>query len=446
MAKAQDKKEKTKEEKFLVKGGEPLFGEIRLAGSKNAATKMLVASLLTEKECVFDNFPSIGDTQMVKELLKALGSQISENGSRLKIQTPNIKLLQDVPPSCRNRIPILTLGPLLARTGEARAPLIGGDKIGRRPIDFHLNALTALGASIQIKKDFYWATAPAGLSGGKIVFPYPSVGATENAILAAVLAKGKTLIEGAATEPEIIDLIKMLQKMGAIIELGANRQIYITGVKKLSGVFHRVIPDRNEAVSFACLALASGGEILVKEAIQEHLITFLNVVRRSGGSYEVKEEGIKFWREKELNGLELETDTHPGFMTDWQQPMTVVLTQAQGVSVVHETVYEDRFGYVKDLNLMGAKITVFSKCLGELPCRFKNAGFFHSAVIEGKTPLYGAHLKVLDLRAGIAHLIAALIAKGESVIEGIKEIDRGYEKIDERLKKLGANILRIKEN
>jgi len=436
----------TQRGKFIVQGGQPLAGEIQLAGSKNAATKMLVASLLTEEECVLENFPEIGDTETVKELCRSLGSQINEKGSFLKIKTPKIENVESFALRYRNRIPILTLGPLLARVGEAKVPIVGGDKIGSRPVDFHLKALESLGAVITIEKDYYRATAPYGLHGANIIFAYPSVGATENAVLAAVLAKGKTFIRGAAVEPELIDLIKMLQKMGAIIELGANRQIYISGVEKLSGVHHWVIPDRNEAVSFACLALASGGNILIKDAIQDHLITFLNEVRRCGGNYEVKEEGIRFWRSKELAGLELETDTHPGFMTDWQQPMIIVLTQAQGISVIHETVYEDRFGYTKDLNLMGARITVFSKCLGELPCRFKNRGFPHSAVVDGKTPLKGTKIKVPDLRAGIAHLIAALIAEGESIIEGIEEIDRGYEKIDERLKNLGADILRIKGN
>ncbi len=230
--------------------------------------------------------------------------------------------------------------------------------------------------------------------------------------------------------------------MGAIIELGANRTVYIDGVKKLRGVKHAIIPDRNEAVSFACLAAATGGTIKIKGAIQDHLITFLNALRRIGGEYEVREDGIVFWRKEPLSGTEIETDTHPGFMTDWQQPFTILLTQAKGTSVIHETVYEDRFGYVKDLNALGANIQVFSKCLGELPCRFNGLDYLHSAVIQGPTPLRGATLAVRDLRSGIAHLIAALTADGQSVIEGVEEIDRGYERIDERLKKLGAYIER----
>jgi UDP-N-acetylglucosamine 1-carboxyvinyltransferase len=334
------------------------------------------------------------------------------------------------------------LGPLLSRTGAAEVPILGGDKIGPRPVDLHLEALGALGAKIEVLEDRFQAKAPNGLKGARIRFRFPSVGATESAILAAALAKGKTVIENAATEPEVIDLIKMLQKMGAIIGLGADRVIYIEGVKKLSGTTHRVLPDRNEAVSFACLAVASGGIIKVEDAIQEHLITFLNALRKVGGEYSVEDDDIVFSRDGKLMPTEIETDTHPGFMTDWQQPFAVLLTQAEGTSVIHETIYEDRFGYTLDLNSMGANIKVFSKCMGELSCRFNGQGRNHSAVISGPTPLKGTALKVRDLRSGIAHLVAALVAKGESVIEGVEEIERGYERIDERLRLLGAEIER----
>ena len=201
------------------------------------------------------------------------------------------------------------------------------------------------------------------------------------------------------------------------------------------------MPDRNEAVSFAVLAIATDGDIFVKDAIQEHLITFLNTLRRVGGDYEVKDDGIRFWRAGELKSTKIETNTHPGFMTDWQQPLAILLTQAEGLSEIHETIYEDRFGYAKDLNLMGANIKVTRDC-HDANCRF--AGKFpHGAEILGPTPLRGAHLEVPDLRAGMAHLTAALIAEGESEISGVEEIDRGYERIDERLKYLGANVKRV---
>lgn len=429
--------------KFLVRGGTPLRGAITLAGAKNEATKMLVASLLTDEPCVFEHFPKIGDTAITLDLCRAIGSEINDEDGVLTIQTKEIRASRLPSQSRKNRIPILTLGPLLARTGEAHIPVLGGDKIGPRPVDIHLEALRAMGALITEDEFGYHAEAPRGLKGANVIFRFPSVGATESAILAAVLARGRTVIRNAAMEPEIVDLIAMLQKMGAIIEIGANRTIFIDGVPRLSGTGHRVIPDRNEAVSFACLALCTGGEVLIKGARQEQLLAFLNVVRRMGAEYEVREDGITFRRRGVLHGIELETDTHPGFMTDWQQPVSVLLTAAQGSSVVHETVYEDRFGYAHDLNLMGADIKVFSKCLGELSCRFSGQGYAHSAVIHGPTPLRAQALAVRDLRSGIAHIIAALAAKGESIIEGAEEIDRGYERIDERLRELGADIQRV---
>ncbi|OGM91545.1 UDP-N-acetylglucosamine 1-carboxyvinyltransferase [Candidatus Wolfebacteria bacterium RIFCSPLOWO2_01_FULL_45_19] len=429
--------------KFLTQGGRALNGEITLAGAKNAATKMLVASLLTDEQCEFENFPEIGDTEITAELCRTIGSEIKIKNNKAVIRTPRIKQTSAVSLSRKNRIPILTLGPLLARASEAEIPILGGDKIGPRPVDIHLEALRSMGAEIEATENGYKARAPRGLRGANLSFLHPSVGATENVILAATLAKGKTRIHNAAIEPEIISLIEMLQKMGAIIELGANRTVYVEGVEKLRGAKHAVIPDRNEAVSFACLAAATGGKIKIKGARQNHLITFLNAFRKIGGEYEVDDDGIIFWKNGALHGIEIETDAHPGFMTDWQQPFAILLTQAKGTSVIHETIYENRFGYAKDLNTLGANIQIFTKCLGELPCRFNGMNLSHSATIHGATPLRGSKLIVRDLRSGIAHVIAALVASGESVIEGIEEIDRGYEKIDERLRTLGAKIERI---
>lgn len=430
--------------KFIINGGKILKGDVGIKGSKNAATKMMIASLLTEGECVLENFPDIGDTGITKELCESIGSGIKIQDSVLTIKTPEIKNFRVTQLSRRNRIPILALGPLLSRVGKAEVPILGGDKIGPRPVDIHIESLRALGAKIDSDENYFYAEAPGGLKGAKIKLRYPSVGATENTILAAVLAKGKTVIENSAVEPEVIDLILMLQKMGAIIETGTDRKIYIEGVKKLNGMRHMILPDRNEAVSFASLAMAfPKNEIKVKNARQSDLITFLNAIRRIGGEYKIEKDGIIFYGAENLSAKEIETDTHPGFMTDWQQPFVILLTQANGVSVIHETVYEDRFGYAEDLNLMGANIKVFSKCLGELSCRFNGKDYPHSAVISGPTPLKAANLKVRDLRAGMAHLIAALIAKGESAIEGVEEIERGYENIDGRLKNLGADIKKI---
>jgi UDP-N-acetylglucosamine 1-carboxyvinyltransferase len=429
--------------KFIIKGGKPLFGEITIAGAKNAVSKMMVASLLTDEPCLLKNVPTIGELDIIFEFLRNIGSEINKAGSVVKIATSTIKSNRVTTLSRRNRIPILALGPLLARTGEAEVPVLGGDKIGPRPVDIHLEGLSKLGAQIQITKDSYHAWAPNGLTGAEIELRFPSVGATENIMLAAVLAKGKTVIKNAALEPEIIELMKMLQKMGAIIELCPPRTIMIEGVEKLHGVSHRAPPDRNEAISMACLAIATNGRIMLSGANQEHLITFLNAVRRMGGEYEVTDEGIAFWRAQELKPLEIRTDVHPGFMTDWQQPLAVLLTQANGTSTIHETIYEDRFAFALDLNEMGAKIKISVDCPPNDPCRLQGKDHYHFATIEGPTPLTGKNLTVRDLRSGMVDILAALVASGISEVDGVEEIDRGYEGIDERLRQLGADITRI---
>lgn len=434
--------------KFIIKGGKPLFGEITVAGAKNAVSKMMVTSLLTDEPCILENVPEIGEIDIIVELLKSIGSDIERAGPVLKIATPAIKNNRVHTLSRRNRIPILALGPLLARTGEAEVPVPGGDKIGPRPVDIHLEGLSKLGAQIQITKDSYHAWAKDGLHGAEIELRFPSVGATENIMLAAVLAKGKTVIKNAALEPEIIELMKMLQKMGAIVELCPPRTITIEGVEKLHGVTHRTPPDRNEAVSMACLAIATNGRIMLKGAVQEHLITFLNAVRRMGGNYEVTDEGIAFSRSVARAGgglmpLEIRTDVHPGFMTDWQQPLAVLLTQAQGISTIHETIYEDRFAYALDLNEMGARIKVTTDCPPNDPCRLSGKNHYHFATIEGPTKLSSKNLVTRDLRSGMVDILAALVANGVSEVEGVEEIDRGYERIDERLRQLGADITRI---
>ncbi len=413
-----------------------------MSGAKNAATKMMVASLLTDEEVVLENCPDLGDVQITAELCKMVGSEIKRDGNTLKIKTPKITNHVVKELSRKNRIPILALSPLLHRIGKAEVPIVGGDKIGPRPVDFHIVALKTMGAEIGETDSSYVAEA-TGLKGVNIDLDYPSVGATENIILAGALAKGRTIISNAAIEPEILDLIKMLQKMGAIIELGANRKIYIEGVEKLHGVNHCILPDRNEAVSFAVMAIATNGDIVVEDAQQINLITFLNVIRKIGGEFEIKKDSIRFFRAGNLKPIELETDTHPGFMTDWQQPIVVLLTQAGGTSVVHETVYEDRFGYINELNKMGADIKVFTKCLGELSCRFKEKNHPHSAVIKGPTQLKEIEMTICDIRAGCAHVIAALIASGESKISGIEHLDRGYENFEQKILSLGAKVKRV---
>ena len=289
-------------------------------------------------------------------------------------------------------------------------------------------------------KDGIHITAPNGLHGAKIHLPYPSVGATEQTLLAAVLAEGKTELSGAAIEPEIMDLVSVLQKMGAIISVDVDRTFRIEGVKELKGYTHTSLTDRIEAASWASAALATHGDIFVKGATQPEMMTFLNVFRKIGGEFDITDKGIRFWHPGgDLKPVAIETDVHPGFMTDWQQPV-VALTQANGLSIVHETVYENRFGFTKPLVQMGATIQLYRECLGSLPCRFQQRNYKHSAVIFGPTPLTGRDIDVPDLRGGFSHLIAALAAKGPSNVQGISLIDRGYADFRGKLEALGADF------
>lgn len=418
-----------------------MSGRVRVAGAKNAASKMMIASLLTDEPVILDNCPRIEELSITAEICEAIGATVVREGSRATVHTPEITNTKVKKLSRSNRISVLAIAPLLHRAGKAEVPSVGGDAIGPRPVDFHLEALEQMGAVIEVTAHGYKATAPDGLHGTTIKLPYPSVGATESVILAGVLAEGRTRLENAAIEPEINDLVRLLQRMGAIIEFGADRTITIDGVKKLSGASYEILPDRLEAASFANLAIATGGRILVEGARQSELGTFLNTVRRIGAKFEITPEGIEFWRgEDGLVGIELETDTYPGFVTDWQQPTVVTLTQASGTSVIHETVYEDRFGYTEDLRRMGAEIEVFAKCLGELPCRFAHQSQRHSAIITGPTQLHGTDIEIPDIRAGMAQVIAALTAEGTSTLTGVHHLERGYEDLWGKLTALGADF------
>jgi UDP-N-acetylglucosamine 1-carboxyvinyltransferase len=340
-----------------------------------------------------------------------------------------------------SRIPILFCGPLLHRLGEAFIPGLGGCEIGDRPVDFHFDVLRSFGAVIEKLPTGTRLSAPEGLKGAKISLPYPSVGATEQVLLSATTASGLTELSGAAIEPEIIDLISILQKMGAIISVDTDRVIRIEGVKSLTGFTHQALFDRNEAASWAAAALATKGDIFVGGARQLEMMTFLNVYRKVGGQFDIEDDGIRFYHPgTELQPVVIETDVHPGFMTDWQQPLVVALTQAQGLSIVHETVYENRFGFTDALKQMGAQIQIYRECLGGNPCRFGQRNFNHSAVISGPTPLRGADIRVPDLRGGFSHVVAALAAEGTSNVTNVQLISRGYERFIDKLGALGADF------
>ncbi len=435
-----------------IKGGRPLEGRIKAAGAKNAMTKLLVASLLSDKKCVFHNVPDIGDVEITVNLCREIGSEVQwdKKAGVLEIVTRELKTSY-VPQrySGSNRIPILMIGALLGRTDEdIIVPTLGGDLLGMRPVDLHINALQKLGAKIEYrtmkKEGAYFAQAHQGLEGAVIQLSYPSVGATENTILAAVRAKGTTLIKNAAIEPEIIDLILFLQKLGANIMVDADRTICIQQMVRTFEVEHTVLTDRNEVASYAMAAISTKGRVFIEGAEHLQMIAFLNKIREIGGGFHIAKNGIEFFYDGELKGgIHIETDVHPGFMTDWQQPFVVLLTQAKGASVIHETVYENRFGYASTLKEMGADIELFSQCLGNKNCRFASRNHHHSLVVKGPSTLKGSQIDIPDLRAGFAYVMAALLAPDESIISHVDYLDRGYEDLTGKLSLLGADITRV---
>lgn len=429
-----------------INGGKPLEGQVTVRGAKNLVPKAMVAALLGSRPSVIRNVPEIKDVDVVTGLLRLHGVLVDHDRETgvITMDPAGAKSASNAEIDAfagDSRIPILFTGPLMHSVGEAFIPDLGGCKIGDRPIDYHLDVLRQFGAVVEKEPSGIHIYAPHGLKGAKLELPYPSVGATEQVLLTAVKAEGITELKGAAVEPEIHDLIHVLQKMGAIITVQTDRTIRIEGVEKLHSYNHFAIYDRNESASWATAALVTEGDIFVKGAIQRDLTAFLNVYRKIGGQFEVEDEGIRFLRGTEtLNPLVLETDVHPGFMTDWQQPLVVALTQAEGVSIVHETVYENRFGFTDALIRMGASIQLHRECLGSVPCRFGQRNFLHSAVISGPTQLRGADFDIPDLRGGFSHVLAALAAEGNSRATGIEIINRGYEKFMEKLEGLGAEV------
>lgn len=437
-----------------IRGGSPLVGSVKAAGAKNAITKLLVASLISDKRSTFYNVPDIIEVEVVVDLCREVGSDIHWDRKEgvIEIQTKELKTTT-IPQrfSGANRIPILMLGALLGRSNEEIIiPTMGGCNIGPRPVDFHLDALTKLGATISFEQNgkdgIYRASKTGKLKATVIKLPFPSVGATENAILASSQALGTTVIKNAAIEPEIIDIVLYLQKLGVIINVDVNRTITIRSADRFYDVEHTVISDRIEAASLGMAAIATKGRVFVEGADHLHLITFLNKLREIGGKFFVRSNGIEFYYDEPLKGgVHVETDVHPGFLTDWQQPFVLLLTQAKGHSIVHETIYENRFGYTEMLNKLGADTALFTQCLGGRECRFCDQNFRHSLVVKGPSRLIGGKLEIPDLRAGFAYVMAALIADDESSIHGLHFLDRGYEQIEQKLSSLGAQITRVKK-
>ncbi len=433
--------------RLVINGGIPLKGVVRLGGAKNSSFKLMIASLLCAGETRLLNFSRIADVDLTKELIKAVGGKVREAGERTLFinasEISNSTLPQHLGEA--SRASSMLLAPLLARTGKAIVPLPGGDKIGSRPLERHFAGLKAMGADIEVKDGHVLASAER-LTGTTYRFAKNSHTGTETMIMAAVLASGETVLENAALEPEVDDLIEMLNAMGAKIIRGGNRQIKITGVSRLNPVIHKVMPDRNEAVSYAIAACVTHGDVVVENAKEEHLTAFLEKFSQAGGKYEIGDYGIRFYSDTQLVATDVTTKPHPGFMTDWGPLWSVLSTQSQGVSKIVETVFTNRFQYVKDLTSMGAKISWFDP-RPKNPEEFYNFNlsddepeYHHGIAVTGPTPMSGGEFIINDIRAGATMALAGLAATGQTILTGLEHIDRGYEDFAGRLLTLGANI------
>ena len=437
----------SKERMIYLEGNRPLKGgKVDLAGSSNQVTKAIMAAMLTDDPVTIKSAPQVDERKNVAEFFQYFGGKVEElDEHTLRLTSKDIsskRIPKEV--SGKNRISILACGPLLHRFGEVSiSKFLGGDQIGARPVDFHLQGFQRMGATLIEDDEYFLLKAPPkGLHGAHVVLPFPSVMTTENLLITASRARGRTIIENAAIEPEVIELAKMLQKMGADISIKANRTFVITGVDSMRGCEIRCMFDRNQAISFACAALATRGDVLLTNVNHDSVFNFVTFIQRMGAIFHMSSKGLKVEAgPKPYLPLHAEVEVHPGFMTDWQQPFTVLLTQAEGVSILHETVFENRLGYVDYLNQMGAQITASSSCLGESSCRFKGQNHIHSAIIQGRTPLVGRDFALpTDIRAGMCLVIAGLVATGTSKLSNVKELERKYDDLVPKLQAMGAAI------
>jgi UDP-N-acetylglucosamine 1-carboxyvinyltransferase len=418
------------EKKFLIKGGIPLEGEVEIAGYKNSAGAVLAASLLTDEPSIIDNLPKCTDILNEIEILKKIGAKITWlNERKIKIEPKDIDP-EKIPFDLfeKMRISVLLIPPLLLRFKKIKVPHPGGDKIGLRPITTHLEAFEDFEIKFEEKGGFYYFEAPRKLKGKEIVLSEFSVTATENVMMLAALAEEKTTIQIAATEPQVQDLGRFLEKMGVKIKGLGTHTIEIEGKKKLKGIEFKVSPDLIEAVTFFIAFAITEGEGKIKNVNPGHLTIFLKKMKEIGVNFEVKKREILVKKSKNFKATRIQTLPYPGFLTDFQPMTAVLLTQAKGKSLIHEPLYENRFQHLHELRKMGADIEITDP---------------HRALIFGKTQLIGNKIKSTDIRSGAALVLAALTAKGESIVEGIEQIERGYERFDEKLKKLGAKIERI---
>ena len=422
-------------DRIAIIGGAPLRGEIPISGAKNSAIKLMAASLLSEAPLRLTNMPRLADTRFLGKLLRRLGSQVIEldgqEGPETILHTPEItSALAPYDLVRQMRASFNVLGPLIARTGHAKVSLPGGCTIGARPVDLHLKALEALGATIDLNEGYVYAQAPRGLKGTEIEFPFVSVGATEHTLLAAVLAHGTTVLKNAAREPEIIDLADCLRAMGAQITGDGTDTIEVTGVSRLHGAVHAVTPDRIETGAFACAAAMAGGDVILTNTRPEFVQALTDKMVEAGVGIAISGTNIRVTRDPavRLRGVDIETQPYPGFATDLQAPFMALMTTAEGESVVRETIFENRFMHVPELSRLGADISVQG---GE-------------ARVRGVEGLKGAQVMATDLRASISLVIAGLVAKGETVVNRVYHLDRGFERLESKLSACGADVRRLK--
>ena len=414
-------------DRIRIRGGRPLHGTIPIGGAKNAALPLMVAGLLTAERLLLENVPQLADIATMGALLAQHGIAVEPEGRTLSLggEITNTEAPYDI--VRKMRASILVLGPLVARCGEARVSLPGGCAIGTRPVDLHLKGLEQMGASIRLDGGYVHASAPQGLRGANIVLPFASVGATENLLMAAALADGRTVLANAAREPEISDLAACLAAMGARVEGIGTDKLTVEGVKTLHGARHRIIPDRIETGTYACAAAVTGGELRLEGADLAHLGAVARTLAEAGVEIEEAGGGVLVRRVDGLRGVDAMTEPYPGFPTDMQAQYMAVMAVAEGAAMVTETIFENRFMHVPELNRMGARINVHGA----------------SAIVRGVSGLSGAPVMATDLRASVCLVLAALAAKGETVINRVYHLDRGYEAVERKLAACGAQIERV---
>jgi len=444
-------------EKFIINGGQKLTGSISVSGAKNVALKALVAACLTDEEVIIKNIPLISDLMIMVDIIRELGGKVKIEGHIATVQMKKFKKEKiSLGEGAKIRTSAMFMAPLLARTGVAIIPNPGGCRIGARPIDRTIKGIKALGVNAKYNSRdgyFYLKMDKDKTKGWKKVihkFDKSTHTGTETIILTSVLFCGVTILKNAAEEPEIDELINLLTAMGAKIARTGKREITIDGVGSLRGTTFTIGPDRNEVVTFAVVAILTKGDIFIRDAQNVELEAFIKKLEGAGGGTEKGRDGIRFYYKGMLRKTDITTSFYPGFMTDWQGPWAVLMTQANGESIIHETIYESRFGYVKELRKMGASISFFNPKVvnPENTYNFNLADkipdYFHAIRVKGQTKLHNAVVEISDLRAGATLVLAGLAAKGQSVVFGIEHLDRGYERLEERLKSLGAKIKRVK--